>query len=76
MLMAETEKYSVELSFEPHMPSGPFLVGGNTDKISPIWIASYDVCLFVFLCFFSSWKYKSKGIREVDKIKLSEERGW
>lgn len=51
MLMAETEKYAVELSIEPHMPAEPFLVGGNTDGISLIWIAFY-IMLFVFLCFF------------------------
>lgn len=78
MLVAETEKYAVELSTEPHMPAGPFLVGGNTG-FHPFGllyiILNFFFCFFFPSLLFSNWKYKSRGIREVDKTKLSEKRG-
>lgn len=50
VLVAETEKYAVELSIEPHMPAGPFLVGGNTG-FHPFGLLY--IILNIFLCVFS-----------------------
>lgn len=69
--MADTEKYAVELSIEPHMPAGPFLVGGNTG-FHPFGllyiILNIFFCFFFPLCFFQVGSIKVEELEKLTRL--------